>query len=76
MNGGAHAMQPTQSDVTMRFPNNYSENSCHYLVLSTGGSLEISKHLKLGSYFFDLKKNNTKNELSTSTLIPWPKKVF
>jgi hypothetical protein len=44
--------------------------------MSTGSSLEMPKHLKLGSYLFEMKKNNTKIELSTSTLIPWRKKVF
>jgi hypothetical protein len=33
------------------------------------------KSQNIGSYLFDMKKNNTKNELST-TLIPWCKKVF
>jgi hypothetical protein len=50
-------------DVTIRSPNNYSENSFYDLAVSTGSSLEMPKHLKLGSYLFDMKKNNTKNEL-------------
>jgi hypothetical protein len=61
-------------DVTMP-PNNYSEKSFYDLAVSIGSSLKMPKHLKLGSYLFDVKKNNTKNELST-TLIPWRKKVF
>jgi hypothetical protein len=62
--------------VTIRSPNNYSENSFYDLAVSTGSCLEMPKHIKLRSYLFDMKKNNTKNELSTSTLIPWRKKVF
>jgi hypothetical protein len=61
--------------VTIGSPNNYSENSFYDLAVSTGSSMEMPKHLNLGSYLFDMKKNNTKNELST-TIIAWHKKVF
>jgi hypothetical protein len=35
--------------------NNYSENSFYDLAVSTGCSLEMPKHLKFGSYLFDMK---------------------
>jgi len=56
-------------DLTIRSSNIYFTNLCHDLNISASNSLK-KPTIKFGSFLFDLKKNNMKEE----SIMPWCKK--
>lgn len=58
-------------DLTIRSSNIYFTNLCHDLNISASNSLK-KPTIKFGSFLFDLKKNNMKEEF----VMPWCKKLI
>ena len=56
-------------DLTIRSSNIYFTNLCHDLNISASNFLK-KPTIKFGSFLFDLKKNNMKEE----SIMPWCKK--
>ena len=68
---GFVADKNSRYDVTMRPSNIYSKNLCNDLNISADNSLTMST-IKIGSFLFNLKKNNMKEEF----VMPWCKKLI
>jgi hypothetical protein len=64
-------LQGGEDDVIMKSLNTGSKTSYNDQVLSAGNVLKIS-NIQLGSFLFDLMKNNMKEEFIT----PWCKRLF
>jgi hypothetical protein len=61
----------SEPDVIIKSLNVGFESSCNNQVLSASNVLKMS-NIQLGTFLFDLMKNNMKEELVT----PWCKRLF